>query len=105
MPLVDASLRQLTAFAAVADEGSFIGAADVLGRSQAGISQQIASLERATGTTLFDRPGGSRPVTLTPAGRALLRHARAVLDRDEGGELPEAGLHEGHTSHYMIETI
>ncbi len=81
MPLVDASLRQLTAFAAVADEGSFIGAADVLGRSQAGISQQIASLERATGTTLFDRPGGPRPVTLTPAGRALLRHARAVLDR------------------------
>jgi len=71
-------LRHLTALRAVAEEGSFIGAADVLGLSQAAVSQQIAGLERVVGQSMFDRPGGPRPVRLTPAGRVLLRHADAV---------------------------
>lgn len=66
---------------AVADEGTFRGAADILGYSQAAVSQQIAALEAAVGAPVFDRPGGPKPVTLTPVGRAVLRHARAVLDR------------------------
>lgn len=79
-------LRHLTALRAVCEEGSFIGAADVLGLSQAAISQQIAGLERAIGQPVFDRPGGPRPVRLTAAGRILLRHADGVmslLDRAE----------------------
>ena len=43
------------------------------------MSQQIAALERATGTPVFDRPGGPRAVRLTPAGEVLLEHARTVL--------------------------
>ncbi|NQW49582.1 MAG: LysR family transcriptional regulator, partial [Planctomycetes bacterium] len=66
---------------AIADEGSFIGAADALGYSQAAISQQVARLERAVGQQLFDRPGGPRPVSLTPAGRLLLGHATAIHAR------------------------
>ena len=73
--------RHLVALRAVADEGSFAGAADVLGFSQAAISQQIAGLERVLGQVMFDRPGGPRPATITPAGRVVLRHARQVLDR------------------------
>ncbi len=74
-------VRHLEALVAVAEEGTFRGAADVLGYSQAAISQQISALEADIGAPVFDRPGGPRPVVLTPVGRALLRHARAILDR------------------------
>ena len=74
-------VRHLEALVAVADEGTFRGAADVLGYSQAAISQQISALEADIGAPVFDRPGGPKPVALTPVGRALLRHARAVLER------------------------
>jgi len=74
-------VRHLEALVAVAEEGTFRGAADILGYSQAAVSQQIAGLEAAVGAPVFDRPGGPKPVSLTPVGRAVLRHARAVLDR------------------------
>lgn len=74
-------VRHLEALVAVADEGTFRGAADVLGYSQAAISQQISALEASIGAPVFDRPGGPRPVRLTPVGRALLRHAQAILER------------------------
>jgi len=75
--------RHLIALRAVADEGGFGAAADVLGYSQAAVSQQIAALERVVGVRVLDRPGGPRPATLTPAGRLVLQHGRAVLDRLE----------------------
>lgn len=71
--------RHLLTLVAVVTEGSFIGAADVLGISQAAVSQQMAALERAAGVVLFDRPGGPRPVTLTAAGRILHGHAEQVI--------------------------
>ena len=79
MPFTDLDLRHLRALIAVADEGSFIGAADALRLSQAAISQQIAGLERAIGQRVFDRPGGPKPVVLTPAGRMLLTSATAIM--------------------------
>ena len=81
MGLEDIAVRHLRALVTVAEEGSFGGAADALGVSQAAISQQVATLEKALGERLFDRPGGPRAVTLTPAGRLLLGHAEAVLER------------------------
>ncbi len=81
MGIEDVEIRHLTTLRTIADEGSFIGAADALGYSQAAISQQVARLERAVGQQLFDRPGGPRPVTLTPAGRLLLGHATAIQAR------------------------
>lgn len=77
----DIEIRHLQALRAVADEGSFLGAADVLGYSQAAISQQIAGLERVIGQRVLDRPGGPRPATLTPAGRLVLTHGQRILDR------------------------
>ena len=79
MTLHQASFRQLAAMVAVAHEGSFGAAADELGYSQATVSQQIAALERLVGAALFERPGGPRPVTLTPAGRVLLPSAEHIL--------------------------
>jgi len=75
----DAELRHLAAMAAVADEGSFGRAAARLGYSQSTISQQIAALEKAVGGAVFDRPGGPKPVRITPLGAVVLAHGRALL--------------------------
>src|ERR1700679_4127902 len=74
-------LRHFAALDAVETEGSFGRAAVKLGYTQSAISQQIATLERIVGEQLIERPGGSRPVSLTEAGRLLLRHARAIVAR------------------------
>ncbi len=72
------TLRQFEAYLTVVDEGSFTRAAQQLGVSQPGLSQQVAALERELGSSLFDRL--PRSVGLTPTGRALLPHARACVD-------------------------
>lgn len=74
-------LRYLLALQAVATSRSFSRAADELGYTQSAVTQQIASLERLVGEPLIDRPGGPRPVALTPAGVLLLSHADAILAR------------------------
>lgn len=86
MSLHQASFRQLAALVAVASEGSFGAAADELGYSQATVSQQVAALERLLGTTVFDRPGGPKPVTLTPAGRVLVPLARHILEHVQSAQ-------------------
>lgn len=79
----DLEIRHLIALTAVADAGTFGRAAERLGYTQSAISQQIAALERTVGQPLFDRPGGPRPVRLTPLGDVLVAHARRVLDNAE----------------------
>src|SRR4051812_1519027 len=74
-------LRHLIALKAVADEGSFGRAATSLGYTQSAVSQQIATLERIVGSKLLERPGGTKPVTLTEPGRLLLGHADAITAR------------------------
>jgi DNA-binding transcriptional LysR family regulator len=73
--------RHLATFAAVADAGSFRAAATSLGYVQSAVSQQIAQLERALGTSLIDRGQSNRSLLLTPAGRTLLAHARRIVDQ------------------------
>ena len=75
------SLRSLRALVAVAEEGTFLGAADALRLSQGAISQQISKLEDEIGQPVFDRPGGPRPVTLTAVGKVMLARARRILDQ------------------------
>ena len=79
--LRDLELRHLVALDAVATEGTFGRAATRLGYTQSAVSQQIAALERVVGGSLFDRPGGPRPVELTPLGKLVLGHARDVMAR------------------------
>src|SRR4051794_18368525 len=71
------TLRQLEYFLAVAQTGSFTAAATRLHVSQPSLSQQIRALEAEIGGPLLQRPPG--PVTLTPAGRALLGDAQAAV--------------------------
>ncbi|TCC07306.1 LysR family transcriptional regulator [Kribbella soli] len=74
-------LRHLATLAAVADEGSFGRAASRLRYTQSSVSQQIAILEKAAGGPLFDRPGGPKPVRITPLGTVVLQHGRDLLRR------------------------
>jgi DNA-binding transcriptional LysR family regulator len=92
----DVELRHLTTMAAVADEGSFGRAAARLGYTQSTVSQQIAALEKTVGGAVFDRPGGPKPVRITPLGAVVLAHGRdlltsaqamaAAVDRFKGGD-------------------
>jgi DNA-binding transcriptional LysR family regulator len=70
-------IRELRAFTAVAEEGSFSAAARGLHASQSALSQTIRSLERQLGVRLLERH--STGVTVTDVGSLLLREARALL--------------------------
>ena len=74
-------IRHLRYFMRVAQELHFGRAAEVLGVSQAPLSQQIAQLEERIGVRLFDRT--TRRVTLTPAGQTLLKGSDEILLRFE----------------------
>jgi DNA-binding transcriptional LysR family regulator len=88
-------LRNLRALVAVADEGSFRGAARSLGYTQSAISHQIALLERGLHAPMFIRPGGRGAITLTAAGDAVYRRARRVLGEVETLSADVAAIQSG----------
>ena len=98
-------MRHLASLAAIAEEGSFSAAALRLGYTQSGVSQQIATLERAVGHKLFERPGGSRRVTLTPVGAVLLAHTKPLLERMAAVQADIARLAEDATLVIRIGTF
>lgn len=73
--------RQLAAFCAVVERGSFSRAAAALGVTQPAVSQQVRALERRLGTQLLDRSG--RQVRPTEAGLRLHRAAQRLLAAEE----------------------
>jgi molybdenum-dependent DNA-binding transcriptional regulator ModE len=85
-------VRSLLALVAVAEEGSFVQAARRLGYSRSTISHQIAQLEAAIGESLLVRGSGSRSVMVTPAGKVVVAHGRAVLKLLDNAEAQLAEL-------------
>ena len=75
----DFTLRQLQYAVAVADTLGFRKAAVQCHVSQPALSAQLAELETALGTKLFERD--RRRVLLTPAGEELVARARELLAR------------------------
>ncbi len=70
-------IRQLKAFVAIAETGTFTAAAARVHVTQAAISMQIRQLETEVGAKLFVR--APRHVILTEAGEHLLHRARQIL--------------------------
>ncbi len=70
------TLKQLEAFIWVCDLGSFGRAAERLNTTQPNISTRISALENVLDVRLLERDAGS--VRITPKGRTLLAHARAI---------------------------
>lgn len=77
-------LRSLECAIALAEKGHFGRAATHLNITQPAFSQRIAALEDEIGHKLFIR--SKSPVTLTPAGEALVKRAKVVLDNTEAAK-------------------
>lgn len=76
-------LRHIRYFLAVAEQGNFTRAAEILYVSQPTLSQQIKQLEASLNAQLFDRSG--RTVKLTDAGIAWKHYAERALQDLEAG--------------------
>jgi DNA-binding transcriptional LysR family regulator len=79
-------IRQLRAFVAIAESGTFTAGALRVHVTQAAISMQIRQLETEIGAKVFVR--APRHVILTEAGEHLLRRARHIL-REHDAALDE----------------
>jgi DNA-binding transcriptional LysR family regulator len=98
-------MRHLLALVAVVESGTFSAAAEQLGYTQSAVSQQVGTLERMVGAPLFERPGGRRPVQLTPAGQMLLTHARAVIARVSAAAADLRALASGEQGELRVGTL
>ncbi len=78
---MDVDIRQLRAFVAVVDEGSFTDAATVLNTTQASVSRAVAALEAAIGSRVLRR--SAREIGLTETGAHVLGPARTILEELE----------------------
>ena len=79
MPELPFTLDQLRILKAIAAQGSFKKAADILYVTQPAVSLQIQNLEKQLEITIFDR--GGRKALLTEAGRLLLEYCERILNQ------------------------
>ena len=93
-------LSHLRSFVVVAEELHFGRAARRLHMTQPPLSRQIQLLEHQVGAQLLDR--SSRNVRLTPAGRAFLPDARAILRLAESASLSARRISSGDTGSIAI---
>ncbi|MCM2251156.1 MAG: LysR substrate-binding domain-containing protein [Ramlibacter sp.] len=71
-------MKQLRALVTVADTGNVTRASAILHLVQPAVTRQLKLLEEDVGTPLFQR--SRQGMALTDAGRALVEHARRILD-------------------------
>jgi len=90
-------LRHLRYFIAVAEEGSFLTAAERrLHTAQPSLSRQIRDLESEVGVKLLERR--ARGVVLTAAGKVFLDHARLALSQVEAAAEGARRAEQPHTT-------
>lgn len=93
----------LESFLQVAQRLHFGHAAQELRLTQPALSHQVRRLERQVGAPLFERT--SRQVRLTPAGAALVPHARRVLADLERAIIDCRAVAEGGVGHLRLGSI
>ena len=102
-------MRHLQTFVIAAESQSFTRAAEILGLTQAAISQHVAALEKELRTSLFCR--GPKSVTLNDTGRRVYDHAKKILEQrkiyqDECiEEALERAMEFGAFSHGAVRNI
>ncbi|GAA3910692.1 LysR family transcriptional regulator [Halomonas cibimaris] len=87
------SLEQWAVLQAVIDEGSYARAAEALSRSPSSISYALKGMQEQLPVEVLTMQG--RKATLSPAGEALLRQARVLVDDALSLEYLASNLAEG----------
>ncbi|KAF3998969.1 LysR family transcriptional regulator [Glaciimonas immobilis] len=83
-------LQSMRVFSKVVEQGSFVGAANVLDLSNAVVTRHVADLENHLGTRLLNR--STRRMSLTESGQLYLERVRTILmEIDEADALASAG--------------
>jgi LysR family transcriptional regulator, nitrogen assimilation regulatory protein len=98
-------LRQLETLLAIAEEGSFTAAADVLSTVQSNVSEQVRQLEAELGAQLLVR--GRRGASPTECGEVVLERARRIrreLDAMRADLSMLQGLETGDASFGIVGT-
>jgi LysR family transcriptional regulator, regulator of the ytmI operon len=95
--------RHLQTFQAIAQEGSFLKAAEKLQYAQSTITLHIQQLEAELGVKLFSRRG--KRTELTVAGRTLKDHADQLLHRAANLQQTMTELVAGEAGHLRIGSI
>ena len=93
------TIRHLTIFVAVADQGSMSAAASSLYLSQPTVSQAIRELEKHYNGLLFERLG--KKLYLTERGRLLLPQARSLIQQFR--QIEELMLNQGQSLRLQSE--
>jgi LysR family transcriptional regulator, regulator of the ytmI operon len=95
--------RHLQTFQVIAQEGSFLKAAEKLQYAQSTITLHIQQLEAELGVKLFSRRG--KRTELTVAGRTLKDHAEQLLHRAANLQQTMTDLVAGEAGHLRIGSI
>jgi DNA-binding transcriptional LysR family regulator len=93
--------RHLKFAVTVAEQQSFVQAADHLRINQGFLSRQIRYLEKRLGFELFDRSRRS-PLALTEAGQAFLKEARFILAQTQQAIESAQQINRGEKGHLTI---
>ncbi|CAM4065720.1 DNA-binding transcriptional regulator, LysR family [Pedobacter westerhofensis] len=96
--------HDLKIFEAVAANGSFTRAAEVMFTVQSNVTARIKSLEEEFGTALFNRT--SRKVTLTSAGETLMHYSKQIdhLVQEAKKDIEKSNEMSGQLTIGCIET-
>jgi len=84
------SLEQWRALIAVVESGAYAAAAEAVFKTQSSISYAVQKIEQQLNVKLFEKQG--RRAVLTPAGDALYRRAKTLLERADALERSAAEL-------------
>ena len=90
MSMLNFDIAFLRSYVAGIELGSFVRAADKVGRSTSAVSAQLKKLEEQAGVPLFRKDG--RGLALTPAGEVLLGYARRLLELNDEAAVALRGV-------------